>query len=41
MTTPIQASAEQLAALTSLFEHANNRPVQELNTRTPAYDFTN
>ncbi len=40
MTTPVQASAEQLHALETLFEHHNNRPVQELNDRPLAEDST-
>lgn len=39
MTTPVQMSAEQLGALTSIFE-GNNRPVQPLNTRTLLEDNT-
>lgn len=39
MTTPIEASAEQLAALEGLFE-GNNRPVQPLNERSLVEDNT-
>lgn len=39
MITPVQISAEQLAALQRLFE-GNNRPVQDLNERTVIEDAT-
>lgn len=40
MTTPVEASAEQLHALESLFEGGNNRPVQPLNDRSLVEDNT-
>ncbi len=40
MTTPVEISAEQVGALTSLFEEGNNRPVQPLNDRPLAEDST-
>jgi carbonic anhydrase len=40
MTTPVEASAEQLHALEGLFEGGNNRPVQPLNDRPLAEDST-
>jgi carbonic anhydrase len=40
MTTPVEASAEQLHALESLFEGGNNRPVQPLNDRPLVEDNT-
>ncbi|NJN44404.1 MAG: carbonic anhydrase family protein [Anaerolineae bacterium] len=33
MTTPVEVSDEQLEKLKSIFEHDNNRPVQQLNDR--------
>ena len=39
MTTPVEISAAQLEKLAGLFE-GNNRPVQELNNRTPLEDST-
>jgi carbonic anhydrase len=39
MATPIQVSADQMAALTGVFE-GNNRPVQPLNTRLLVEDST-
>ena len=39
MTTPFELSAAQLEKLAGLFE-GNNRPVQELNNRTPLEDST-
>ena len=40
MTTPVELSAQQLAALDSLFEGGNNRPVQPINDRTLVEDNT-
>ena len=40
MTTPVEVSADQLAALAHLFKHANNRPVQPLNDRPLIEDNT-
>lgn len=40
MTTPVELSAAQLSTLATLFEHPNNRPVQELNARPLAEDST-
>ncbi len=40
MTTPVELSAEQIHALTSIFEGGNNRPVQPLNDRLLAEDNT-
>lgn len=40
MTTPVEISAAQLSALTSLFDHGNNRPVQPLNDRPLVEDNT-
>lgn len=40
MTTPVELSAEQIHALTSVFEDGNNRPVQPLNDRPLAEDGT-
>jgi len=40
MTTPVEMSAAQLAALEALFEHGNNRPVQPLNDRLLIEDNT-
>jgi carbonic anhydrase len=37
MTTPVELSAEQLAAFTAIYGH-NSRPVQPLNNRTLAVD---
>jgi carbonic anhydrase len=39
MTSPIQLSADQIAAFESVHE-GNNRPVQPLNTRTLSEDTT-
>lgn len=38
MTSPVQASAEQLAALSGVF-NGNNRPVQALNGRVLEFDY--
>lgn len=40
MTTPVEISTKQLTALKSLFDHANNRPVQPLNDRPLVEDST-
>lgn len=40
MTTPVELSNQQLAALDSLFEGGNNRPVQQINDRTLIEDNT-
>jgi carbonic anhydrase len=40
MTVPVELSAAQLNSLATLFEHHNNRPVQELNDRPLAEDST-
>lgn len=40
MTTPVEISTAQLSALTSLFDHGNNRPVQPLNDRPLVEDNT-
>lgn len=40
MTTPVEISAEQIAALTSIFEEGNSRPVQPLNDRPLVEDST-
>ena len=38
MTTPIEASPDQLHALEELFEGGNNRPIQPINDRTLVED---
>lgn len=40
LTTPVELSAEQVAALASIFEEGNNRPVQPLNDRPLVEDST-
>jgi carbonic anhydrase len=40
MTNPVELSMQQLAALDSLFEGGNNRPVQPMNDRTLIEDNT-
>ncbi len=40
MTTPVELSADQIHALTSIFEEGNNRPIQPLNDRPLAEDNT-
>lgn len=40
MTTPVKLSSQQLAALKSIFEEGNNRPVQPLNNRPLVEDTT-